>query len=146
MAEVRHTEVFDCTPQQFFNLITDYESYPEFLSEVQECQVLTEQDGVKKVSYQVSVMKTFQYTNEHIEKAPNQVQWTFQSGDLFKTMHGHWLLSEEGGKTKAEYFVEATFGRFVPKMMTKTVLSVNLPAMMKAYHQRVKELYGGSGG
>ena len=141
MADVRHTEVFDCTPEQFFDLLVDYEKYPEFLSEVKACKIIGESGGAKQVEYQVSVIKNFKYINEHQESRPNEVSWTFKSGDLFKNMNGHWRLSDEGGKTKAEYFVEANFGMFVPKAMTKTVLSVNLPAMMKAYHSRVAELY-----
>ena len=34
MAEVNHTETFNCTPQQFFDLLKDYDSYPKFLKEV----------------------------------------------------------------------------------------------------------------
>lgn len=142
MADVKHVEVFNCSPEQFFDLLVDYESYPDFLNEVQSCKVTETQGDMKKVEYKVSVIKTFQYVNEHKEIRPTEVSWKFLSGDLFKTMKGHWKLSDEGGKTRAEYFVEANFGLFVPKAMTKTVLSVNLPAMMKSYHERVAKLYG----
>ncbi|MCB0378399.1 MAG: SRPBCC family protein [Bdellovibrionales bacterium] len=141
MADVKHYEIFDCTPEQFFDLLVDYESYPDFLNEVKSCKILSAEGEKKKVEYKVSVIKTFSYTNEHEEIRPTEVRWKFLNGDLFKEMHGHWKLSEEKGKTKAEYYVEAQFGRFVPGAMTKTVLSVNLPAMMDAYHKRVKDLY-----
>ncbi len=146
MAEVKHIEVFDCSPEQFFDLLIDYEKYPEFLSEVKDCQVLSSDGDQKQVQYKISVIKTLQYVNEHTEVRPSQVSWKFIKGDLFKSMHGHWKLSDKDGKTEAEYFVEANFGLFVPKTMTKTVLSVNLPAMMKAYHKRVADLYGGANG
>ena len=142
MADVKHTEIFNCTPEQFFDLLVDYESYPSFLSEVKECKIVEDQGDCKVVDYKISVIKTLSYTNEHRENRPHEISWKFIKGDLFKNMRGHWQLSEQDGKTKADYFVEANFGLFVPKTMTKTVLSVNLPAMMKAYHQRVKELYG----
>ena len=142
MADVKHVEVFNCSPEQFFDLLIDYGSYPDFLNEVQSCKVVEDQGDTKKVEYQVSVIKTFKYLNEHKEVRPSEISWKFISGDLFKSMKGHWKLSEQDGKTRAEYFVEASFGLFVPKAMTKTVLSVNLPAMMKAYHQRVEKLYG----
>lgn len=142
MAEVKHTEVFNCTPDQFFDLLIDYEKYPEFLNEVKSVKVVEDNGDSKKVEFKVSVIKSLTYLNEQKEIRPTEVSWNFLKGDLFKSMRGHWKLSEEGGKTKAEYFVEANFGLFVPKTMTKTVLSVNLPAMMKAYHNRVAELYG----
>ena len=142
MADVKHIEIFDCTPDQFFDLLIDYEKYPEFLSEVKNVTVLEDNGDSKKVEFKISVIKSLTYVNEQKEVRPSEVSWNFLSGDLFKSMKGHWKLSDEGGKTKAEYFVEASFGLFVPKTMTKTVLSVNLPAMMKAYHKRVTELYG----
>ena len=142
MADVKHTEIFDCTPEQFFDLLADYEKYPEFLSEVKECKVIEDGGSTKKVGYTVSVIKTLNYTLEHTENRPSEISWKFTGGDFFKSMHGHWKLSEESGKTKAEYFVEAKFGMFLPKAMTKTVLSVNLPAMMKSYQKRVAHLYG----
>jgi ribosome-associated toxin RatA of RatAB toxin-antitoxin module len=142
MAEVRHTEVFNCSPEQFFEILIDYKNYPQFLNEVKEVNVLEDQGDTKKVEFKISVIKSLTYVNEQKESRPNEVSWRFLKGDLFKSMNGHWKLSEEEGKTKAEYFVEAQFGMFVPKSMTKTVISANLPAMMKAYHKRVAELYG----
>ncbi len=142
MAEVRHTEIFNCSPEQFFEILIDYQKYPEFLKEVKEVKVLEDEGDTKKVEFKISVVKTFTYTNEQKEVRPNEVSWRFLNGDLFKKMDGHWKLSDENGKTKAEYFVEGQFGMFVPKTMTKTVISANLPAMMKAYHNRVAELYG----
>lgn len=141
MAEVKHTEYFDCTPEQFFDLLVDYEKYPEFLSEVKSCKVVGEDGGKKLVEFQVSVVKSIKYLNKHTEVKPNEVSWVFQSGDLFKSMSGGWKLQEDNGKTKAEYYVDASFGLWVPQKIIQTVLSVNLPAMMKSYHQRVAQLY-----
>lgn len=142
MAEVNHEEIFNCTPQQFFDLLVDYESYPKFLKEVTSCKVLEDNGNEKMVEYKVSVIKDITYINKQTENPPNEIKWQFVKGDLFKSMSGGWKLEEIDGRTKAHYHISAEFGMFVPKMITKTVLSVNLPAMMQAYHKRVKELYG----
>lgn len=142
MADVKHTEVFNCTPEQFFDLLADYERYPQFLNEVKDCKIISTEGNSKKVEYKVSVIKSIHYILEHKENRPSEISWDFVKGDIFKKMSGHWKLSEENGKTKAEYYVDASFGMLVPKAMIKTVLSANLPAMMKSYHQRVAELYG----
>ncbi len=142
MPGAQHTEVFNCTPSEFFNILIDYERYPEFLGEVKECRVL-KTDGKKKlVEFKVSVMKTFSYTLWMNETEPTEVGWVFDKGDIFKTQSGGWKLSEEAGKTRANYNVEATFSMFVPGPIAKTLLTVNLPNMMSSYHKRVKELYG----
>jgi len=137
-----HTEVFNCTPAELYQLVTDYEKYPEFLQEVKSCKVI-KNDGPKKlVEFKVSVVKTFSYQLLMTENAPFHVSWNFAGGDIFKTSDGSWKLAEQNGKTKAIYSVDATFGIFVPGMIAKTLLSVNLPTMMNAYHKRVKEKYG----
>lgn len=142
MPSAQHTEVFNCSPDEFRKIITEYERYPEFLSEVKECRVL-KTDGPKKlVEFKVSLIKSFSYQLWMDESNPSNVTWNFNTGDVFKTQSGAWKLSEEAGKTRADYSVEATFSMFVPGPIAKTLLTVNLPNMMSAYHKRVKELYG----
>ena len=53
MASAKTTEVFPCTVEQFYAIITDYENYPEFLSEVKQCRVVGEENGQKVVEYDV---------------------------------------------------------------------------------------------
>jgi len=142
MAQVNHVEVFNCTPEEFYNILVDYEKYPEFLKEVKSCKVVDEAGGEKRVEYVVNVVKEIRYTNKHFENPHSEIKWVFEKGDLFKSMKGGWKLEDMAGKTKATYVIAAEFGVFVPNMIIKTVLSANLPAMMQAYHKRVKDIYG----
>ena len=142
MASASATDVFHCSVEQFFKIITDYQSYPVFLSEVKGCKVLKQEGNRKLVEYTVSVMKTFKYTLWMTEKDNELVSWEFAGGDIFKTSVGSWKLIDEGGKVRATYSVEATFNLLVPGPIAKALVSVNLPNMMSAYHKRVNELYG----
>ena len=142
MAGASTTEVFNCTVDEFFQIISDYEKYSEFLSEVKDCKVLKEENGKKLVEYTVSVVKDFQYKLWMVEEAPKKITWSFDSGDLFKVSTGSWVLEDEAGKTRATYTVEAKFNMFVPGPIAKALVSVNLPNMVSSYHKRVKELYG----
>jgi len=142
MAGTSTTEVFNCTKEEFFKIISDYEKYPEFLAEVKNCEVVETQTGKKKVEFTVNVIKNFKYQLWMVEQSPNRIDWDFAGGDLFKKSSGSWALEEQAGKTKATYTVEADFKMFVPGPVAKTLISVNLPNMMSAYHKRVSELYG----
>jgi coenzyme Q-binding protein COQ10 len=141
MPGTQHVEVFNCTPDEFYSIVTDYEKYPEFLQEVKDCKVVKKDGDRQLVEYQVSVIKTFKY-QLWMTHAPLLVSWTFAGGDIFKTNSGSWKIEDQAGKAKVTYAVEATFGVFVPGMIAKTLLNVNLPAMMSAYHKRIKDLYG----
>lgn len=142
MASAQTTEVFQCTPEQFYSIVTDYEKYPEFLQEVKECKVLKTEGDRRLVEYTVSVVKTFKYTLWMTEKKPGLVSWEFAGGDIFKTSIGSWKMEEEKGKCRASYQVDATFNMFVPGPIAKALVSVNLPNMISSYHKRVSELYG----
>lgn len=142
MAKASTTEVFNCTPEQFFKIISDYEKYPEFLSEVKQCKVLKTEGNRKLVEYSVSVIKSFKYTLWMTETNNESIHWEFNSGDIFKSMKGHWKLENEAGKTRATYGVEASFGLLVPGPIANALVSVNLPNMIGAYHKRIQQLYG----
>lgn len=142
MASANTTEVFSCTPAQFFAIVSDYEKYPEFLSEVKSCKIIENKGSKKLVEFQVSVVKTFTYRLWLTEEADKKVSWTFESGDIFKTSDGSWELADLNGKTQAKYAVDATFKMFVPGPVAKALVNVNLPNMMKAYHNRIKQKYG----
>ena len=142
MAGAQQVEVFNCTVPEFYKIIADYEKYPEFLQEVKECKIIKSEGSRKLVEYKISVIKSFKYQLWMTEDEPNSVSWDFAGGDVFKTSVGSWKMVDQGGKTAATYTVDATFSLFVPGMIAKTLLNVNLPAMMSAYHKRVKELYG----
>lgn len=143
MADAQVVETFNCTPKEFFDLVVDYEKYPEFLSEVKECKIVKKEGDSKLVDYKVSVVKAMQYQLKTKEVEPSLVSWEFAGGDAFKTMNGSWKIEDApGGKCKCTYAVDATFKIFVPGPVAKTLLNVNLPAMMSAYHKRIKAVYG----
>lgn len=143
MAEAKHTEIFHCTPDEFFKIVTDYEKYPDFLSEVKSCKVLKNEGGEKLVEYKVSVVKSFTYQILLKEEKPSLVSWAFAGGDIFNTMSGSWKIAKESeGKCRVVYSVEGTFKIAVPKFVEKSLLNANLPAMMSAYHKRIKKVYG----
>ena len=142
MASAQTTEVFNCTVEQFYKLISDYEKYPQFLQEVKDIKILKTEGNKKLVEYTVSVVKNFKYSLWMTETANKEIKWEFAGGDIFKTSTGFWKLQEEGGKCRATYSVEATFNLFVPGPIAKALVSVNLPNMVSAYHKRVSEVYG----
>lgn len=142
-AKASTTEKFNCTCEELFKIITDYESYPEFLPELKDVKVLKKTKDKKLMEYHVSLIKTFKYQLEAKEKKNETVQFHYTEGDVFKSMSGQWTLKESGkGKCTANYEVEASFGLLVPSALAKTLVSVNLPSMMANFKKRVKEVYG----
>ena len=141
MAKAEINQLFDCEVTQFYKIITDYEKYPDFLSEVKKCKVVKNEGKKKLVEFQISVIKTITYRVWITENEGKGLNWEFESGELFKVNNGGWTLSDEAGKTRVVYKIEADFKGFVPGPVAKGLVSVNLPNMMAAYQKRVKQLF-----
>ncbi len=142
MASAKVTESFNCTDQEFFDLISDYESYPEFLSEVKAVKILKKEPGKVEMEYSVSVIKTFKYKLLAEEKRPSSIKFKFISGDVFKSMSGSWTITPDGKKCKVDYEVQADFGFLVPDAIAKPLVSTNLPGMMANLKKRIKKVHG----
>lgn len=139
MGKASISEVFNAPAKAIFNVITDYGRYPEFLPEVKRVSVIDSKPEKKLVEFELQIVKTFRYQLWLIEKPYFEVSWKFHTGDIFKENSGHWKLKElEDGKTQVEYEIMAKFGLFVPGMIEKKLIEVNLPSMMKAYRERIE--------
>ena len=142
MASAQTQEVFNCTTEEFFKLVADYEKYPEFLTEVKSVKIYKNSGNTKEMEYHVSLIKTFKYKLKVTEVANKSVSFEFIGGDVFKTMKGSWLLADKDGKCAVEYKVEATFGMLVPDSIAKPLVSANLPMMVTNFKKRIKQIYG----
>lgn len=146
MAKAQTSELFNCSTKEFFDIVSNYSKYPEFLKEVKSCKVIKTEGAKKHVEYQISLIKDFKYVISMVEsddgKGNYKLEWDFVSGDIFKKMKGFWKLEDEKGKCRATYFVEADFGLFVPGPIANGVISVNLPNMISSYHKRISQIYG----
>ena len=74
MASAQATEVFNCSVDEFYKIISDYEKYPEFLPEVKNMRITEDQGARKKVEYTVNVIKNFKYSLWMSEKAPEKIE------------------------------------------------------------------------
>lgn len=137
------TITVDVTPEQFYSVITDYEKYPEFVSTVKDCKITKRSDHTAEVYFEIDLFKSVKYTLKMTEVPQKKLTWEFLEGDFFKVNSGFWKLSPaKGGKaTKAEYSVEVDFALFVPKMITKKLVSVSLPKNMEEFKDRAESLY-----
>ena len=143
MASTTVNEVFPCSIDDFYKIVTDYEKYPEFLSEISHCRIVKEKDNKKLVEYDIQLIKSFIYElwmNEN--ETSHCIDWEFAGGSIFKSNKGYWKLEDLSGRCCATFHIDCQFKIFIPRSITNTLLHINLPNMMKSYHKRVVELYG----
>jgi ribosome-associated toxin RatA of RatAB toxin-antitoxin module len=139
MAGASRSIVINAPPEKLFDVITQYERYPEFLSEVKKIRVLDRKENSVKVQYEVDVVKTIRYTILVTEERPKRMSWTFVEGEVMKDNKGSWVLEPDGqGRTKATYTVELALGPLVPKAIVNALTETSLPKMLDAFKRRAE--------
>ncbi len=133
MANATRSILINAPPERVFDVISDYERYPEFLSEVKSIRTSGRQGNQVDIHYEVDVMKRIHYTLRMTEDRPRGLQWTFVAGDIMKDNKGGWVLeAKPDGKTNAIYTVEVTLGLLVPRPLVTAMVESSLPKMLEA--------------
>jgi coenzyme Q-binding protein COQ10 len=125
--------------EKVFDVIADFEKYPEFLTEVKEAKISKRQGNECDVDYKVEVMKIISYTIHSKQERPTKLSWTFVKGEFMKDNKGGWILESLGaGKTKATYTIEMALGALVPKTIVNALVETSLPKMLDAFKKRAE--------
>ncbi|HZZ84450.1 MAG TPA: SRPBCC family protein [Anaeromyxobacteraceae bacterium] len=136
--------VVDVPVERFFDLIVQYERYPEFVPQVKAARV-TPFGTARDVEYQVDLgIRRIHYTLRHVEERPRKVTWSLVGGEMMKVSSGAWELFDEGGRTRARYSVEIEVAKpaLVPQRVvdkiTEELTKVSLPRMLAAFKARAE--------
>jgi ribosome-associated toxin RatA of RatAB toxin-antitoxin module len=111
------TAEIDATPQQCFDLLTDYERLPEWQGAVRSAAILErdEQGRGAVVEYEVDArVRTVRYRLRQIYDEPRRLASEYLGGD-FRDFSGEWrFVPVDDGRTRAELDLQIDPGRFVP--------------------------------
>jgi coenzyme Q-binding protein COQ10 len=142
--------IVNVPPDHFFSVVTDYESYPEFIPETVDCKILEKKKKGKgrvcDVQFSIKVIKKIDYTLRLTEEPNDRITWELVDGP-FKSNNGSWEIEASGkGKTKAVYTVDITMGFLVPQSITNMLVGSSLPKMLEQMKNRAEELWDAQGG
>ena len=137
MPQATRKEVWNAPIEKVFAVLTDYESYPEFVDGCSSVSVISQDESGAEVEFGLNLIKKFKYILKLTHVAPTTVSWTFDSGDIFKKNEGAWELKDLGdGTTEVNYGLEVAIKGFAPKSLVSSLTQKNLPAMLKSYEKR----------
>ncbi len=141
MPAVSRSVEIDVSPKVFYEVVTDFESYPEFLPEVKRVKVLRHEEDVWEAEFEVSMIKTIKYTLELTGKPGKELSWTLKSG-FFKKNDGSWKLRslDKGKRVEATYSVDIEVGMFVPKAIIDKLVEISFPKMLQQFKERAESL------
>ena len=140
MAGAKHTTIMDVPLEALWEVITDYESYPEFVEGLESLTITKKEGKSTYADYVVSMFgKKVRYTLKHTESPKKGLKWTMVEGEFFKSNDGAWDLKAKGEeRVEATYTVDVGFPLLVPKAIVNTLTGTQLPSMMKAFEDKAK--------
>jgi ribosome-associated toxin RatA of RatAB toxin-antitoxin module len=127
-------------PETVFRVVTDYESYPQFIDEIVEAEILAQSGDDVDCRFLAEIAKKrFQYTLRLQHTPFERTRWTLIDGD-FKQNSGGWDFQaiQDGNRTHVVYTVEIDLGLFIPKFIVNTLVGANMPKMLEAVKQRAE--------
>lgn len=142
MASAEKTLVMNAPKEKILAVLTDYESYSEFMDGVSKVSIESKSGNVTKAKYDLNVIKTFSYTLE-LTDTEDGLSWTFDNGDIFSVNSGSWALKDLGdGTTEVTYNIEVEIKikMMGTGMITKKLVNTSLPSMMKSVEKRAQNL------
>jgi ribosome-associated toxin RatA of RatAB toxin-antitoxin module len=144
MAQASRSIVVDVTPDELFDVIMDFEKYPEFLPEVKKAKVEAGQGSIKEVTYNVDIKaKVITYTLRHTADRPSKLSWTMIKGEMIKRNDGSWTLKAgpTPGTTEATYTIDLKLSSLVPGFIEKALAEQSLPGLLQNFKNRAEKLY-----
>ena len=142
MPRGERTIVVNVPPEHMFDVVADYERYPEFGSGILEATVEERSGQVLVVSFAVKVVKLIEYTLRLVHDRPQRIDWTLVRGNLMKSNVGGWQFNPlSGARTEVRYSCEIGMGALVPRAVTVALVDISLPKMLSEFKTRAEALY-----
>jgi len=113
------------SPEKVFEVVTDYPNAVKYFTNLTDCQVLSEKNGVKNVRFSAKAtgLMKLDYVLAIDQSKPGRIEWKRIKGS-FKANEGYWDLAPiEGGKsTLVTYAKHVDPGFFAPKIFVHKTL------------------------
>jgi ribosome-associated toxin RatA of RatAB toxin-antitoxin module len=124
------------SPQQVWQVLTDYNSAPKIFPTLKQCQVIADAGNCKRVHYQIhpsGQLANFEYDLDVRETPHKRIDWHRVAGD-FKEVDGYWKLdpADGGRSTIVTYASHVNGGFFMPQALIKRQTRMDFPQVMTA--------------
>ena len=135
--------LIEAPPQDCFDAITDYETFPDWQDAVQSVEVVSRYgDGLgREVSFVVDAkVKKVRYRLEYSYEEPHRIEWDYVGGDV-RDIDGSFTFEEqEDGLTVATYSVLLDAGVWMPGPVKKVLSGQVMKRSVDDLKRRVESL------
>lgn len=104
------TIAVEASPQRVYDVVTDFEHYGAWVSDLKRIEVLSRDDEGRalEVEFRAAAFgRSTTYTLRYdYSQAPDQLSWRQIDGDLTETLNGQYRFEVEGDATRVTYDLE----------------------------------------
>jgi uncharacterized membrane protein len=133
--------VIEGPPQRCFDALLDYDSFPDWQSAVQSCEVLSrDREGRgKEVAFEIDAkVKSIRYTLEYRYEEPHLITWRYLDGDV-QDLDGEFVFEDQGdGTTLATYALRIDPGLWLPGKVAGVLNDQVMRGAMEDLKRRVE--------
>lgn len=128
--------------QTVYDCVLDFESYPQFLTDVKTAKIAWCEDKQMEVAFSLHLIKDISYTLSFELDPPHGIYWKLKNGQWMKKNTGSWeLKSLSGEKTSAKYSLDVELSLWVPQTITAALVEKTLPQTLKAFKKRSEKIF-----
>lgn len=143
MPTVNQSALVPYSAEQMYQLVNDYEKYPEFLSGCVSAKTLTAGEDELKAELHIQKLGISQTFSTHNKMtAPHKIEMSLIDGP-FRHLHGYWTFTpfdEQSCKIALE--LEFEFSSPIVALVFGKVFNELTLKMVNAFKLRAKEVYG----
>ncbi len=142
MPRIERDIVIDAPIERVFDVIADYQRYPEFLPDMKAVTVHSRHDdGVLIAEFELELIMRISYTLRLTEDRPHRVRWALESAKMMTQNDGGWTLgSTDDGHTRAVYDLDVTLRGLIPRSVSDRLVGQTLPQTLGRFKARAEAL------
>ena len=141
---MKHAEqqiVVEGSPQECFDALLDYETFPEWQRSVNSVEVVTRDRAGRgeEVAFEIDAkVKTIRYRLRYSYEPPHRIAWEYLGGDV-KDVDGEMVLEDQGdGTTLATYSLALDPGVWMPGPLQKVLNDQVMKGSVEDLKRRVE--------
>lgn len=134
-----HSVDVACSPQAFYSVITDYESYPEFVPSQVGATIVDASRSAHHDEFSVSMCLSLLKKQVNYQLAAegtpgHSLTWRLKSGDFMRENAGGWQLETlPNGHTRATLYMAVILKGWLPKTVINALITKTCPTTVQAF-------------
>ena len=136
------TRVLPYSSKQIFNLVSDIESYPEFLPWCIGTRILKQEKNIIYADLIVGFKLVREvYTSKVILESPRNIDVEYEKGP-FKHLINNWKFKDLGDECEIQFFIDFEFKSRILRGIMGVFFGEAVNRMVTAFENRANVVYG----